>query len=369
MQQTDRRRRLLNLFLPALPVLAALFLAMHAVVGDIGIYHGYARGFLLHRTFPREYPPLSLVPMLLAQGLAAAVHVAFARAWLLIAAVVLYVLTLVVGRPSVLLALLPLAPPLLGTYDIWPILCLVGAYLLLRRNPALSWFLLGVAIALKLFPVLFVPLWWQHTRRGWGYGLLPLLTLYPPAMWSVVHYQFARQAEWESTVSLLSWLFAPSGMVLRHAFGSVEFYGPLSARLSLLLDAAYALLFVWIAFLRRDLPLVRRMLLLLSLWFLTNKVLSVQYVFWVVFLAYADGQELRPFAALAWVTSLLYPWFSVLDTGVATVLGLPATRAAAIPVGMGAVGVRLLVWLWIVWLLLDRRREPADAAAPTEASV
>lgn len=365
MLESERRRRLLNLFVPALLMLAVIFVASReGVVSDVGIYGRYAAGFMLRGTFPREYPPLALLPMLLARGLSGLLHITYARAWMLIAAVVLYLLTLAVGRPTVLVALLPLASPLLGTYDIWPILCLVGSYLFLPRRPALSWFLLGVAIALKLFPILFIPLWWQQTRRGWGYVLLPLLTLYPPAMWSVLHYQFARQAEWESTVSLFSWLLTPSGMVLRHAFGSVELYGQWSNRLSLLLDGVYAAFFVWIAFLRRDLPLMQRMLLLLSLWFLTNKVLSVQYVFWVVCLAYVEGQSLWLFGLLAWLTAVLYPWLSLIQPAMTSLFGLPQTVTMGIRIAMTAVALRQLAWLGIVLRLLYCRSRPIERGLP-----
>ncbi len=362
-----RRDRLVQALGTAILVLLALYIAHHAVVADIGIYQRYARGFSLHRSFPREYPPLALVPMLLARSLALAFHLSFTQAWLLLSAVVLYFLALTIDRPTVLVGLLPLASPLLGTYDIWPILCLVLSYRLLERRPALSWFLLGVAIALKLFPILFIPLWWQKSRRGWGYLLLPLVTFYPPAMASVVHYQFARQAEWESTVSLLSAILTPSAMVLRHAFGSVEYYSLWSGRLSLLLDAVYAAFFVWIAFFRRDLRLMPRMLLLLSLWFLTNKVLSVQYVFWVVCLAYLEGQNLWAFGALAWATALLYPWLPAVYQGARALLGLPGTLQAAMRLAMTLVAVRLTIWLGIVVALL-RPRAATPALPAGEAA-
>ncbi len=362
MAASRRRESLERLLVTGVLVLLALFIAHRAVVSDIGVYQVYARNFWLHGSFPREYPPLALVPMLLARGLALALHLDYTRAWLLLSAVVLYVLALAIGRPTVLVALLPLASPLLGTYDIWPILCLVLSYLLLERRPALSWLLLGVAIALKLFPILFIPLWWQQTRRGWGYLLLPLFTFYPPAMASVLHYQFARQAEWESTVSLLSAVLTPSAMVLRHAFGSVEYYSLWSGRLSLLLDGIYGLFFLWIAFLRRDLGLMQRMLLLLSLWFLTNKVLSVQYVFWVVCLAYLEGQYLYAFGALAWATACLYPWLTVIDQAAKVLLGLPDTMAAALRLAMALVAARLLIWLGIVKGLL--RRPPPELPVP-----
>ncbi len=360
-------RRLFDLAVTAALVLITLYIAHRAVVSDVGIYQAYAQGFLLRGTFPREYPPLALVPMLLAHWVALGLHLDFTQGWLLLSAVVLFLLAVVIGRPVVLVALLPLASPLLGTYDIWPILCLVLSYLLLERRPGLSWFLLGVAIALKLFPILFLPLWWQRTRRGWGYFLLPLLTFYPPAMASVVHYQFARQAEWESTVSLLSALLSPAGMVLRHAFGSVEYYSSWSGKISLLLDGIYVAAFFWITFLRRDLDLLKRMLLLLSLWFLTNKVLSVQYVFWVVCLAYIEGENLFAFGALAWATALLYPWFTVVDLAARSLFGFSGNLVSALRLAMGVVAFRLLIWLGIVVRLL-RRDSRAGAAVAGEAA-
>jgi len=349
------RRRAADILLSGFLVLVVLLLASRFPVSDIAVYQGYAKGFLLHGGFPREYPPLSLVPMLLAHALAAVARIGFAQAWLLLGAVALFALTLTIGRPSVLLALLPLASPLLGTYDVWPILCLVASYLLLERRPALSWLLLGAAIALKLFPLLFVPLWWQRERRGWAYALLPLLSLYPPAMSSVLHWQFARQAEWESTVSLFSYVLTPGAVTMRHAFGAVELYSAASGALALALDGLYVLLFAWITFLRRDLGLAARMLLLLSLWFLTNKALSVQYVFWVVCLAYAAGLELLPFAALGWCTALLYPWLSAEAAALRGLGVLHAGLGPALGLAMTLVALRLAVWLIILARLLRRR--------------
>jgi len=345
------RSRREQVLLIALLLLAVLFVASRGLVADIGIYRQYAEAFLRHGSFPREYPPLALVPMLLAHAIAAMLHVRYAFAFIGLEAAALLAVTLVAGRPLLLLALLPLGPVLLGTYDLWPILCLVLSYRLLERRPALSWLLLGTAIALKLFPILLIPLWWQRSRRGWGYLLLPLLTLYPPAMASVLRYQFARQAEWESTVSLLSAVLTPAGMVLRHAFGSMEFYSALSNRLSLLLDAVYVLVFAWIAFWRRDLSLERRMLLLLSLWFLTNKVLSAQYVEWVVCLGFAADLALLPLGLLGWTTALLYPWLSA-AVQFAQALGDAPGVATTLRVAMSLVGLRFAVWLWAVAALL-----------------
>ena len=111
---------------------------------------------------------------------------------------------------------------------------------------------------------------------------------------------------------------------------------------------------------------MRRMLLLLSLWFLTNKVLSVQYVFWVVCLAYAEGQDLYAFGILAWVTAFLYPWFTVADEGARVVFGLPGGLQAALRVAMTLVAVRFLLWTGIVARLL--RRGAAGAAGPAVES-
>lgn len=336
------------------PVLLVLVIAIatRTMVGDVAIYKGYASGFLARLTFPREYPPLSLVPMLLPEFLSRWLHIPYTIAWLGISAAVLATLARVVRHPLVLIALLITSGPLLGTYDLWPILAMILAYLTIDENPGLSWFLLGLAIALKLFPILFIPLWWQRNNRGWAYGLIPLVTLYPPAMWSVFHYQFARQAEWESTVSLLSWILGPSSMVLKQAFGAVEYFNALSPVVSLVLDGIFVALFAWIAFLRKDLPLIVRMIMLLSFWFLTNKVISVQYVFWVMFLAFLYGRHLWHWILLGWATGALYPVFTSSYSALYGVLQSHHISVSPMSVGMLLVGFRLVVWVILLARML-----------------
>lgn len=68
-------------------------------------------------------------------------HTQYPIIWLAMSTAVLSIK--MTRNPLVLVALLPVAGPLLGTYDLWPILAMVFAYLTVDENPRLSWFLLG----------------------------------------------------------------------------------------------------------------------------------------------------------------------------------------------------------------------------------
>ncbi len=349
-------------------LVGVIVLAARMMVADVRVYGGYAAAFLSHFSFPREYPPLSLIAMLLPEALVRWLHIPYQIAWLGISAGVLAILVRVVKQPLVLIALAITSGTLLGTYDLYPILAMVLAYLTIDKKPGLSWLLLGVSIALKLFPVLFIPLWWQRSRKGWAYGLIPLLTFYPPAMWSVLHYQFARQAEWESTVSLLSWIFGHSSMVLQLGYGSYEYFNGMSAAIGILLQVAFVGLFVWIAFLRRDLPLIERMILLLSFWFLTNKVLSVQYVFWVMFLAFLYGRHLWHWTVLGWATGIEFPLFTIFYAPLGEWLLSHRMPIVPMDIGMLLIGIRFAIWVWLLVRIL-RGHSTAQRTAQDEVSL
>jgi hypothetical protein len=322
--------------------LIALAVYARAVPADVGLYQHYAHAFLRHGTFPVEYPPLSLLPMLLPLAL----PVPYALGQGLFAALLWALLAAELGEPLIWLGIVPFATVALGTYDVWPIAAMVWAYRTFDRRPGLGWGLLGLALALKLFPALLVPLFWARRRRGWPWLLPPLVTLAPPLIVSVVHYQLARQAEWESTVSLLSWLLAPGAMHRVYAFQSVEFDNRWSSFIGwalLVLFAAGAVLVVR----SRRRTLAEKAVLLFSGFFLADKVLSSQYVLWAFVWALLAGEPPLLWVGLLWLTALLYPWLSAL---------LPrATGTPPMPLLEGAVAVRQLFWALLL-LRLGRRR-------------
>jgi len=302
---------------------------------DVAVYQNYAQAFLLHGGWPREYPPLAIVPMLLPRLL----PVPYVVGWGFFTLVLWTTLLILLDRPLLWVGLAPFATVVLGTYDVWPILAMILAYLLIERRPTLSWALLGAAVALKLFPLLLVPLWWQQQRRGWWAFFLPLITFYPPLMWSVLHYQTARQAEWESTVSILSWLFGSHSMQVRQAFGSIEYFNGLSGTIGTALEAVFLGVFAWAVVGMRQKSLPQRALVVLSAWFLSEKVLSAQYVLWVVAWAAVEEDGLWPWIQVLWLTALEYPWLGTLLWLRDHVMFQPGSLSESI------VALRQAVWL------------------------
>jgi uncharacterized membrane protein len=217
-----------------------------------------------------------------------------AMALVVCAAVTVSATALVAGRYGLRSGLMVAASPalLLSIYINWDLLAVVLAALALavwaRRRPALSGVLLGLAVAAKFYPVVFLgPLFLLCLRAGrWReFGRLLAGTV---ASWLVVNvpimllafdswsrfYTFNQQrpVDWGS-IFFIAWQHGLS------AVGDVP-------TLNLMGEAGFAVLAIAIALLvllaprRPRLPQV--MFLVLAAFLLTNKVWSPQYVLWLL---------------------------------------------------------------------------------------
>jgi hypothetical protein len=328
-------------------VLAAAFVAVAAFVGawallhvgfytrsqvlDTPIYQHYgnaiARGEVPYRDFAVEYPPGAL-PMFALPGLAEPgegqdVKPGFRHAfetlmWLCGAAVLAAMAVVLVSIRAgpvhawsalVFAALAPLAvgSVILSRFDLWPaaLVALALAAFVTDRFRSGS-FLLGCAIAAKLYPVVLVPLVviYAWKRRGRRSGLtclgltaatllvvfLPFVALSPAGVWHSLSGQLSRPLQIESLgASLLVaahhlWGF---GIEQQTSHGSQNLVGhaPSTLAAALTVVQACAVVGVCIAFGRtrptRD-GLIRASAAVLVVFIAFGKVLSPQFLIWLI---------------------------------------------------------------------------------------
>lgn len=299
------------------------------LVSDVPLYRGYAElfldGLVPYRDITFEYPPLA-APLMIVPGLVSVdlddYRLAFAALTLgLAAAAALATAWLArlagAGERSALLAV-ALAPLVTGAlirthFDLAPVLCLVaGLAAVAAARPRTGFALLGVGGALKLFPLMAVPvaaawLWGRGERRAAGEGVVTAalvaaaavaaaVALSPAGAWDAVEYHAERPVQIESVpASLLNALEAVGGEAPEpiHSHRSDGLEHPAAAALG---AAGLGLLGASLAWLTLAAARVRdvRGLALAGLgsavaFAAFGKVLSPQFMLW-----------LAPLAALAW---------------------------------------------------------------------
>jgi hypothetical protein len=298
---------------------------------DTPVYQRYgnaiARGQVPYRDFSVEYPPGAL-PMFALPGLAEPGHdqnvtVGFRNGfetlmWLCGAAALLAMAvalsSLGAGRRHVwgAVAFAALAPLALGSvvlsrFDLWPAALVAGALAALVAGwLRLGSGLLGLSIAVKLFPAVLVPLTLAYVWRREGRrealvcaGVLaavlvvvfaPFVVLSPGGVWHSLSVQFTRPLQIESLGSAL--LIAAHhvwgyGITMETSHGSQNLAGGVPQTLAVaqtVLQAA-ALLAVWVAFATGPptrAGLVRASAAALVVFVALGKVLSPQFLIWLI---------------------------------------------------------------------------------------
>jgi glycosyl transferase family 87 len=274
-------------------------------------------GQVPYRDFFLEYPPLA-IPVFLAphavagDGLAAYLHVfkllmaVFAVLCLLGVDLIASRLRLSPLRRGAALALVALMPAALGQYvlnryDLWPALLLVGLLLaLLDRRAATSGVLLAAGVAAKTFPLALVPvaairLGRASLRRAVVAAVATLVVIYAYFLVAAPHglavsykVQLTRHLETESLGASL--LLAADRLGLYHAHviagnpGSIDLAGTLPRAVAALTSVVAVAAVLWIAWLykRRGHGLVLATAATLVAFVLFTKVLSPQYLIWLV---------------------------------------------------------------------------------------
>ena len=218
-------------------------------VTDIALYHAYgeriADGLVPYRDFAFEYPPGALpalvVPALVTDSLTA-FRVVFAAEMAFAGAVGVLLLAAGLGRlrtgladRRVALSVVALVPLLLGgviltRFDLVPAAIVAGAMLLLVSGRLRAGaFVIGIGIAVKLYPAVFVPLvgivaWRRGGRRELGSVLglvvapvivayLPFLVAAPDGVLDSIGRQLGRPLQIES-------LGAGMLLAVHHAVGT-----------------------------------------------------------------------------------------------------------------------------------------------------
>jgi hypothetical protein len=335
-----------RLVLAAWAITRALMLAAALLArpdGDVALYLRYAgrilAGEVPYLDFAMEYPP-GIIPFIVAPGIfttsLAGYRLGFALEMLLVDLLCLVLvessLRRCAGDPrrQVMARLLYLLLPLLlfalpyRRYDLVPMAFTLACLWFWREGRSLpAWICLGLGCAAKLYPVVLLPLLVLVAlgRKGSPRELmkgvavvaatvtvawLPLAAMAGPQVWRFLAYLQERGLEIESLYANLVVMARPFGYPVETTFshGSIELVAAIAPALSSFSMVAGALVYslvlhhAWRACRRpgwSDDDLPRLFLLALLGLILTGKVLSPQYLLWLVpFLALALPTLARP---------------------------------------------------------------------------
>jgi hypothetical protein len=291
-------------------------------VSDLYLYGVYAdlvqHGSVPFRDFGFEYPPLAIVPIVLARWLGGAgahgYSVAFNALTLLAGLGLQACAGLIAGRRAAwLMVLLPVAcGALVRTHlDVFPAaLSLAGLALLLRHRPVWGLAILGVGAAMKLVPGLIavVAILWLVGRgerraalRGAvafaGVCVVVLLPFAGQGLVDMVRFHLDRPVQIESGPASVLWAlggtYVTGTNIHPDAFKSNGLAGPHVAAVTTLFTVLLVAVLAWIAVLAARRPHPRELVLCsfaaVLAFVVLGKVLSPQYIVW-----------LFPFAVIAW---------------------------------------------------------------------
>jgi hypothetical protein len=300
----------------------------HNQVLDTPIYQRYgnamARGDVPYRDFAVEYPPGALpafaLPGLAEPGNEQNVTSEFRRAFetlmwicgaaaLIAMAVALRALRAPAQRLWAALAFAAVAPLAVGSvilsrFDLWPAAVVAAAVAALAAGRwRVGSALVGVAIAVKLYPAVLLPLavasaWRREGRRAATTALalalgvvavvfLPFVVLAPDGVWESVSGQLRRPLQLESLGSAvllaLHHVFG-LGLTMASSHGSQNLAGTAPDALAAALTAVQIgfLVWVWYAYASRRLGLVQAAAAALVGFVAFGKVLSPQFMIWLI---------------------------------------------------------------------------------------
>jgi Glycosyltransferase family 87 len=329
----------------------------HSQVIDTPIYQRYgnaiARGEVPYRDFAVEYPPGALAVFAL-PGLAKAgsdqnVTRGFKRTfetlmWIC-GAVALIAMALVLraqrappGRVWGVLTFAAVAPLALGSvvlsrFDLWPAaLVAVGVAALAWGRWRLASVVLGVAVSVKLYPAVLVPIvvaaaWRRAGKRA---GLLavalalgaaavvflPFVVLAPHGIWESITGQLRRPLQLESlgsAVLLVAHHVFGAGVTVESSHGSQNLAGPGPDSLATVLTLlqAASLVWIWTAYARGRIGLVQACAAALAAFVAFGKVLSPQFMIWLIAIVpLVPGRRgLKATVLLAAALLLTQAWF------------------------------------------------------------
>jgi hypothetical protein len=330
MQRLKRRVQALPTWVDFLVVIVvgalALFIMLSRMIWapslDVIHYEIYARRFYMHHIFPPEYPPLALSIFLLTY-LPGNAYVAFGIGMTIIIYLSYLALRRIVSRQQAFLiaiySLLGIIPMVMARYDIIPAIMTVFTLDAARRHKfILAAFLLTIGAWLKLYPFLLLPAviiaqWQSSEILPVKKRLMALVrTLAPSAGLSLciigvaslidfssafhfLRFASARPTQIESLWASIIWLGnvvvgQPPQIV--QSYGSHNMGGSVSMLFATLSPylMLIGLILVYQRQLKGKLDLGHVFLSVIGIVVITSKVLSTQYLIWLLpLVAYVEG--------------------------------------------------------------------------------
>ena len=321
---------------------------------DIPVYETYGnaieRGKLPYRDFRLEYPPAALpvfaLPALVSErGDQPAFRAAFERTMAVLGVVTVLLAGLLLAglrasRTRVVgaLAAISLFPLVLGNvvltrFDLWPVALVAGALAaLVRGRDRVGFGVLGLAVAAKLYPAVLVPLalsyvWRRRGRREAlaclavlagvvAVAFVPFLVLAPEGVAYSLGRQLGRPLQIESLGSaffLAAHHLFGLDLEMRSGHGSqnLDGLGPAVAGVVVSVAQLVALVWVWLRRPGTAEELVRWSAAALVAFVALGKVLSPQFLIWLVPLVplVAGRRGLGAASLLALAAALTQLWF------------------------------------------------------------
>ena len=370
--------------------------------GDVPLYHRYAVAFWsgpnAFRTLPSEYPPLSLAAFSLTLLPAGGDYITVFAAWMAGFFLLGYWLFhRFEGRQAAtayaLYLLLGAAGTLLSRFDIVPVLLVVGAIWAARRGRfSIAHLLLALGVLFKLYPIVLVPilvLEQRHQLRAAGgeggrrwlnrvvRSACPALVLAALAavvtvlQWSTaaspLTYNANRPIQVESLPATALWLFSFLGYPVYAAQGwsSANLVGPLGSEVggTFALLGLVGLAWIYKLFAQGRLEIAAAFLAAVAVILSTSKVLSPQFLIWLLPLAALVDGVSRKWLLVSAITTVIYPvlYLEYDLLGLLFPVPYPADFMLAILIRNAALGVATLT------VLLRPLRTPLPSLAGVSA--
>jgi uncharacterized membrane protein len=341
-------------------IFGALFHTLYTIqFSSTGLYFNFAnqimQGSLPYRDFPLEYPPFSLFFFILPR-LFASTYIPYAVlfeievvVFVLIGLFVINDIARRLGRAPwkmltvYTLAVLAMGPITGQQYDIFPaVLVLLAVYSFWRGKHEISWGLLALGTLAKIYPIVVAPLFLIYYIRNRQYRyiwsgllafllislviLLPFLILSPHSLWGVYSYHDQRGIQLESTYSSFLLLADKLGLVAVHptfGFGSWNVSGSIENELAtsstfiLILFLLLAYFYIYIRTRQEKIDVMQTgafSLLAVLIVLITSKILSPQYLIWLIpLLPFVTGRWRYAvwtiFVVIGGLTYLIFPHY------------------------------------------------------------
>jgi hypothetical protein len=324
----------------------SLVLYLHSAYGhgDIDTYHRYALDFWSGaHALPAEYPPLSLVVFTLSLLPPAPDHVSVFGLWMLLLFAAGYVVIRRRESPRAaevcgIYLLVGGFATVLGRYDLVPAAAVVAAYWAARRRRfTLAYALLAAGTLLKLYPILLVPIVVLEQYRALDAdpfrlpppgpvlrglavfalavaGVFGLAAVLDPAGWlGPFSFNAHRPLQVESVPASVLWLTGLAGLptAADRSFNSYNLIGQAGGPIGVLADLGLVAGCLWVYWRRLTgtISFGRALTLCLLVVICGSRVLSPQYLIWVLPLVAIMERELDPlWLAVCALTTLVFPF-------------------------------------------------------------